>query len=146
MSEVIVYGVPGSPYVRSALLGLEEKGAPYHLHPLRLGDDKTPEHLARHPFGRVPTLSHDGFELYETQAIIRYVDAAFAGPELQSRDTRSAARMNQIIGVVDWYFFHQVTAVISYNRLLAPLLGRTTDEAATAAAVPNAIICLDVLE
>ena len=76
MSEVIVYGVPGSPYVRAALLGFEEKGAPYRLHALGLGEEKTPAHLVRHPFGRVPTIDHDGFALYETQAIIRYVDAA----------------------------------------------------------------------
>ena len=146
MSEVIVYGVPGSPYVRSVLLGLEEKGARYRLHALRLGEGKAPEHLARHPFGRIPSISHDGYELYETQAIIRYVDAAFPGLELQPRDPRSAGRMNQIVGVVDWYIFQQVTAVISYNRLLAPLLGQTTDEDAIAAAVPNAVRCLDALE
>jgi glutathione S-transferase len=146
MSEVIVYGVLGSPYVRSALLGFEEKGAPYSLRALGLGDEKAPAHVARHPFGRVPTIDHDGFALYETQAIIRYVDAAFDGPALQPRDARAAARMNQIIGIVDWYFFHQVTAVISFNRLLAPLLGQTADEAAVAAAVPKAKTCLDALE
>ena len=146
MSEVIVYGVPGSPYVRSALLGFEEKGAPYRLHALGLGEEKTPAHLARHPFGRVPTIDHDGFALYDTQAIIRYVDAAFAGPALQPRDAQASARMNQLIGIVDWYFFHQVTAVIGFNRLLAPLLGITTDEAAVTAAIPNAKNCLDVLE
>lgn len=146
MDEVTVYGVPGSPYVRSALLGFEEKGAPYRLHALGLGDEKAPAHLARHPFGRVPTIDHDGFALYETQAIIRYVDAAFDGPALQPLDARAAGRMNQIIGIVDWYFFHQVTAVIGFNRLLAPLLGKTPDEAAIAAAVPQAKNCLDALE
>jgi glutathione S-transferase len=54
--------------------------------------------------------------------------------------------MNQVIGIVDWYFFHQVTAVIGFNRLLAPLLGKTPDEAAVAAAVPKAKTCLDALE
>ena len=54
MSEVIVYGVPGSPYVRAALLGFEEKGAPYHLHALGLGEEKTPAHLVRHPFAAFP--------------------------------------------------------------------------------------------
>jgi glutathione S-transferase len=146
MSEVIVYGVPGSPYVRAALLGFEEKGAPYHLHALGLGEEKTPAHLVRHPFGRVPTIDHDGFALYETQAIIRYVDAAFAGPALQPRDARATARMNQLIGIADWYFFHHVTEVISFNRLLAPLLGKTPDEAAVTAAIPKATTCLDALE
>jgi Glutathione S-transferase, N-terminal domain len=64
MGDVTVYGVPGSPYVRSALLGFEVKGAPYRLHALGLGDEKASAHLARHPFGRVPTMDHDGFALY----------------------------------------------------------------------------------
>jgi glutathione S-transferase len=146
MADVIVYGVPGSPYVRSALLGFEEKGAPFRLHPLGLGDEKKPEHLARHPFGRVPTIEDNGFKLYETQAILRYVDATFRGRSLQPRDLREAARMDQITGVVDWYFFREITSVISFNRFLAPLLGIPTDEAAIAAAVPKAKICLDALE
>jgi glutathione S-transferase len=146
MNDVTVYGVPGSPYVRSALLGFEEKGAPYRLHALGLGDEKKPDHLIRHPFGRVPTINHNGFELYETQAILRYIDATFHGPALQPRDLRAAARMDQIAGVVDWYFFRDVTAVISFNRFLAPFLGVPTDEAAIAAAVPKAKICVEALE
>ena len=146
MKDATVFGVPGSPYVRSALLGFEEKGVPYRLHALRLGDEKTPSHLARHPFGRVPTINHNGFELYETQAILRYVDRTFPGPALQPRDLQAAARMDQIVGVVDWYFFHDVTAVISFYRFLAPLLGVPTDESAIKAAVPKAKICLDAIE
>jgi glutathione S-transferase len=146
MRAVVVYGVPGSPYVRSALLGFEEKGAPYRLHALKLGEEKSAEHLVRHPFGRVPSIEHDGFALYETQAILRYVDATFDGPALQPHDARAAARMNQIVGVVDWYFFPQVTAVIGYNRLLVPMLGGTPDEAAIVAAIPRAKTCLDTLE
>ena len=146
MIDVTVYGVPGSPYVRSALLGFEEKGVPYRLHPLALGDEKKADHLARHPFGRVPTIKHNGFELYETQAILRYVDGTFRGPALQPQDLRAAARMNQLVGIVDWYFFREVTAVIGFNRFLAPLLGRPTDEAAIAAAVPNARMCVGELE
>jgi glutathione S-transferase len=148
MNDVTVYGVPGSPYVRSALLGFEEKGAPYRLLALGLGDEKKPDHLIRHPFGRVPTINHNGFELYETQAILRYIDATFHGTALQPHDLRAAARMDQIAGVVDWYFFRDITAVISFNRFLAPLLGVPTDEAeaAIAAALPKARICVDALE
>ena len=98
MNDVTVYGVPGSPYVRSPLLGFEEKGAPYRLHALGLGYEKKPDHLIRHPFGRVPTINQNGFELYETQAILRYIDATFHGPALQPRDLRAAARMDQIAG------------------------------------------------
>ena len=45
-----------------------------------------------HPFGRIPAFEHDGFRLYETGAIARYVDEAFEGPALQPKDPRAATR------------------------------------------------------
>src|SRR6202008_2775936 len=66
MSEFTVYSIPGSPFGRAVLATLEEKGADYRLMPVAPGAFRSPEHLARHPFGRVPVLEHDGFMLYET--------------------------------------------------------------------------------
>ena len=60
MSGFIVHGIPGSPYVRAALLSLEEKGAPYRLAAMQFGTLKQESHLSRHPFGRVPAFEHDG--------------------------------------------------------------------------------------
>src|SRR5437660_1631855 len=74
--SVKVCGVPGSPYLRAVLIGLQEKGVRYDLVPIAGPETKQPEHLARHPFGRVPAFEHDGFALYDTQAILRYLDAA----------------------------------------------------------------------
>ena len=56
--------------------------------PLR--PDVPAAYLALHPFGRVPTLVHDGFALYETGAISRYIDRAFPGPALQPSSARGA--------------------------------------------------------
>ena len=61
MSEFIVHSIPGSPFGRAVLATLEEKGARYRLAPVAPGTMRSPEHLARHPFGRVPVLEHDGF-------------------------------------------------------------------------------------
>src|SRR5439155_8153198 len=109
MSGMIVHGVPGSPYVRAALLALEEKGASYELASMAPGTLKQPSHLSRHPFGRIPAFEHDGWMLYETQAIMRYVDAVVPGPPLQPEEPRAAARMDQLIGIVDWYLMPQVS-------------------------------------
>jgi glutathione S-transferase len=55
MSEFLVYGVPGSPFVRSVQMGLEEKGAAYRLHAMSPGESKSEAYLKRHPFGhRLP--------------------------------------------------------------------------------------------
>ncbi|HEY1430641.1 MAG TPA: glutathione S-transferase N-terminal domain-containing protein, partial [Stellaceae bacterium] len=88
MSGIIVHGIPGSPYVRAALLSLEEKGADYEFAAMAPGTLKQQPHLARHPFGRIPAFEHDGWMLYETQAIMRYVDAVVPGPRLQPEEPR----------------------------------------------------------
>lgn len=147
MSELVIYGIPGSPYVRAAQMAAEEKGAPYRVHSLQPGETKGEEHLKRHPFGRMPAVEHDGFALYETQAIVRYIDQVFPGPSLQPSEPRAAARMNQIIGINDWYLFPKTIAVIGFQRIVGPaLLGLETDEAAVAAAMPDARLCVAELD
>jgi len=139
MSEFIVHSVPGSPFGRAVLAALEEKGARYRLAPLAPSAAKSPEHLARHPFGRIPVLEHDGFSLYETQAILRYLDRVLPQPALTPDDPRRAARMDQVMNINDWYLFQGVCNVIAFQRIVGPrLLGLTTDEAAIEAALPRA--------
>ena len=142
--EIVIHGVPGSPYVRSALLGLEEKGIPYRLAPTQAGGLRgNPEHLKLHPFGRIPILDHGDFRLYETQAILRYVDTLGTVPSLQPRDARLAARMNQIVGIVDWYVFPTISVGIAAERLLSQRFwNRPADEANIAKALPGARVCL----
>jgi glutathione S-transferase len=139
---MIVHGVPGSPYVRAALLALEEKSAEYELAAMVLGTLKQQPHLSRHPFGRIPAFEHDGWMLYETQAIMRYVDAVVPGPRLQPEEPRAAARMNQVMGITDWYVMPQVSAPITSNRVVKPRFNRPVDENAVTAAIPNARICI----
>ena len=118
MSEFIVHSVAGSPFGRSVLATLEEKGARYRFAPLAPGGSKSPEHLARHPFGRVPALEHDGFMLYETQAILRYLDRVLPTPALTPSDPQRAARMDQVMNVNDWYLFQGVGNVIGFQLSL----------------------------
>src|SRR5579872_1378020 len=146
MAETILYGLHASPYVRAARLGLEEKGVSYELVEFPVSEIKQQPHLSRQPFGRIPAFEHKGFPLYETQAILRYVDAAFPGPSLQPTDPRQAARMNQIIGIVDAYMFMDVSFGISYQRLMAPRHGKTPDEARVAASLPKAKLCIEALD
>ncbi|MGJ5204686.1 glutathione S-transferase family protein [Bradyrhizobium sp. HKCCYLR20261] len=139
MSEFVVHSVPGSPFGRSVLATLEEKGAPYRLVPLGPGDSKSAAHLARHPFGRVPAIEHDGFALYETQAILRYLDRVLPEPVLTPADAKRAARMDQVMNISDWYLFQGVCNVIIFQRIVGPqFFGTATDEAAIERAMPQA--------
>ena len=148
MSDVaVVHGVPGSPYVRSALLGFEERNIPYRLEALSAGDSKSEAHLRRQPFGRIPALEHGDFRLYETQAILRYANQLGSGPSLVPTEAKAAARVDQIVGIVDWYVFPSATVGIAAERLFAQLFwGRPTDEANIARALPTARTCVRELE
>jgi glutathione S-transferase len=146
MSQFTVYGIPGSPYVRAVQMGLEEKGAAYRLHALDFGESKTPQHLERHPFGRVPAFEHGNFRLYETQAILRYLDDVIPEPRFEPADPQLAARMNQIIGINDSYLYPKTTVIV-VQRIIGPLfLGRATDESAITAVVPQTEACIAELE
>ncbi|MGE5271458.1 MAG: glutathione S-transferase family protein [Thiohalocapsa sp.] len=142
MARPIVYGPAGSTYVWSTRLALAEKGVAHDLVDVPFGEHRQEPHLSRHPFGKVPAFEHDGFHLYETQAILRYVDERFMASPLQPTDVHEFSRMNQIIGIVDAYAHPSIAMGILVNRLLAPRLGLPVDEAAVAAALPPGKLCL----
>lgn len=93
------HGTPRSIYTRSAEIALAEKKIPYALAAIPIGAHRVTPHLAKPPFAKVPVIDHDGVELHETQAILRYVDQEFPGEPLQPSESREAARMSQIVGV-----------------------------------------------
>ncbi len=146
MSEFVVHGIPGSPFLRAVLMALEEKQTPYRFTPVAPGEHRGEAYRRMHPFSRIPVIQHGDFTLYETQAILRYIDAVCDGPSLQPADPKAAARMNQLMGINDWYFFPQVGVPVVFQRLIGPvLLGQKADEAVVAAAQPNAANCARVL-
>jgi glutathione S-transferase len=145
MSEFIVHSIPGSPYGRAVLTALVEKGASYRLAPLAMGAWRSEPHISRQPFGRVPAFEHDGFMLYETQAILRYLDRIIPSPPLTPAEPRAEARMNQVIGIADAYVMHDISSPIVFQRLIAPQFGMPVDEARFASALPKAKVCIDEL-
>ncbi len=146
MSQFVVHSIPGSPFGRSVLAMLEEKRASYRLAPLAPGSLKTPEYLKLHPFGRVPVLDHEGFLLYETQAILRYLDRVLPQAPLTPSEAKHAARMDQAMNVNDWYLFQGVGNVIIFHRVIGPrVLGLAPDEEAIKTAMPKAHAVFDEL-
>jgi glutathione S-transferase len=148
MARPIIHGPAYSTYARSVRLALEEKGVAYDLIEVDLlgGAAKAPEHLARHPFGKVPAFEHDDFALYETDAIMRYVNAAFPGLDLEPADARGRARMAQAIDVIGGYAYPSLIGQIFIQRAVMPMLGNAVDEAAIAAALPQAKTSIAALE
>jgi glutathione S-transferase len=112
MSQPIVIGFPQSSYVWTARAALNYKGVEYEMRAIAPPANRAPEHLARHPWAKVPAFEHDDLRLYETAAICAYVDAAFDGPALMPSNPRELARAHQVISIVNAYFYP--TAVPGY--------------------------------
>ena len=142
MGRPIVYGPALSTYVWSVRLALAEKGVAHELVEVPFGTHREEPHLSRHPFAKLPAFEHDGFALYETQAILRYIDEGFPVAPLQPTDLHQFSRMNQIIGIVDAYAWHAIAAGVLVNRVLKPRMGLPCDEAAIEAALPRARLCI----
>ena len=145
MSDPIVYGFPRSTFVNIVRLVLTHKNVPYTFHDLEAVMGK-PEHLALHPFDRVPILRHGDFTIYETSAIVSYIDEAFAGPNLTPQDVRARGRMNQWISAVNSYYYPYMIYHVTHERLVFPELGIASDEKVVAHAMPKVELGLGVLE
>lgn len=145
--SVVLHGYHYSVYVRIARLTLAEKGVAHdHVEVNPFVPDPPASYLALHPFNRVPTLVHDGFALYETGAITRYIDRAFPGPALQPTGPQELARMDQIIGIVDSYGYWPMVRQVFSPRVFRSRLGQPADEAEIARGVAASAKVLAALE
>jgi glutathione S-transferase len=145
--SLALHGYRYSVYNRIARLALAEKGVAYdrvEVNPF--APDVLPSYLALHPFGRVPALVHDGFALYETGAIIRYIDRAFPGPALQPADPQALARMDQVAGIVDSYAYWPMVRQVFSHRVFRPRTGQPGDEAEIARGLQASTKVLSALE
>lgn len=125
---VVLHGYHYSVYVRIARVALAEKGVAYERVEVNpFATDVPAAYLAMHPFRRVPVLVHDGFVLYETGAITRYVDETFPGPRLQPEAPRERARMTQIISIVDAYAYWPMVRQVFSHSVFRPRVGEPVD-------------------
>ena len=148
MAEPTVFGAAYSVYVRAVRLALAEKGVAYRLEEVDIfaPGGPPPGYLERHPFARIPAFEHDGFRLYETNAISLYVDAAFDGPPLMPGDVKARARVHQLLGILDNYVYRTLVWDVFVERVSVPQEGGTSDEAKIAAALVRARTCLAAVE
>jgi glutathione S-transferase len=142
-----IYGHPWSTNTRKALMALAEKGheASFKLVMLPKGEQKLPEHIALHPFGKVPVLDDDGFVLYETRAINAYLDRKLSGPSLTPSAERDLARFDQWTNVADAYFAPHAMPVIM-ELLFRKYLGGEKNVAAIEAGRAGVGTALDALD
>src|SRR6058998_1004565 len=84
---------PLSTYSRRVRIALIEKGVAADLVEVDMakGAHRAPAYLALNPYGRVPTLEDNGLVLYESTAILDYLEATHPSPPLVPPDVRGHA-------------------------------------------------------
>jgi glutathione S-transferase len=100
------YYASGSPYAWRAWLALEHKGVAYNRKTLSFdaGDLKSPEFGKLNPRRRVPVLVDDDFVLYESAAVVEYIEDRWPeGPALFARDMRKRAIQRRMVREADQY-------------------------------------------
>src|SRR5215467_14997787 len=145
MPDITLFGFPHSSFVHIVQLVLAHKEMPYTFYDLE-PDMGSPKHLALHPFDRVPILQHGDFVLYETSAIVAYLEELFPARPLQPDTPHARARMNQWISAVNSYYYPYMIYHVGHERNVFPRLGIASDEKVVAHALPKVEVGLQVLE
>jgi glutathione S-transferase len=90
----------GSPYSWRVWLALEAKQIPYvvKIMSFQAGDTRKPEFLAINLRHTVPTIVDEGYALWESMAILEYLDEKFTtGAKLYPGDARARARIRRLV-------------------------------------------------
>ena len=143
MDRVTLFGAAYSVYVRIVRLVLTETGVPYELVEIDIfAKDGVPaDYLQRHPFGRIPAFEHDGFRLFETDAIVAYIVDRFGGDGLLPADAKDRAGMRQIMRIMDNYGYRALVWGIYVEEMERNRAGRLEPDE-----LERASKCLGVIE
>jgi glutathione S-transferase len=111
---------PLSTYSRRVRIALVEKGIRAELVEVDMakGAHRAPEYLALNPYGRVPTIEEDGFVLYESTAILDYLEATHPSPPLLPADARGRALAAMHMKLCDIQLARQTGIIIFPKRFL----------------------------
>lgn len=132
MSLMFYFG-SGSPYAWKVWLALEHKGLAFDAKRLSFDNDetKTPEFLAINPRGRVPALVDDGFALWESSAIIEYLEERYPEKPLLPKDVKARATVRRMVNEADNYLQAASSELMEQAVYLTPA-ERTAERTAQA--------------
>jgi len=140
-----IFGHPVSTCTRKVLMTLAETGTPYEMTVVDFGknEHKQQPHTSRQPFGQIPAIDDDGFSLYESRAICRYISEKFGG-SLVPADLKSRALMEQWISVETSNFTPHAMKFIYHDVFKRPqepaVLEAATKGLETALGIMNATL------
>ncbi|XP_062023637.1 glutathione S-transferase-like [Rosa rugosa] len=133
-TSVKVYGPPISTAVSRVLACLHEKEVPYQLIPVNMakGEHKKPEYLKIQPFGQVPAFEDEGFALFESRSICRYICEKYAkqgNKGLYGENPLAKASIDQWIEA-ESHGFGPPSSVLVFQLAFAPRMKLKQDQGA----------------
>ncbi|KIL58123.1 hypothetical protein M378DRAFT_171015 [Amanita muscaria Koide BX008] len=128
-----LHGAPRSNMVMLVAAVLHETNVPFELVLVDMAkkEHKLPQYLDKHPFGQVPYIDDDGFILYESRAISRYIIAKYGGqgPELIPKDLKKNALFEQAASCEAANFSTPAFGIF-FEKFVKKYIGQETDEVA----------------
>ena len=147
MSDLHLIGFADSVYTRAVRMALAEKDQPYTYAEVNPFAEEGQTALAgHHAFGRVPVLRRGSFELYETVAILGYLDDAFEEARLLPQNAEARARMRQVMSIVDAYVYWPLVRQVFSHGYYRPAIGAAADKDVLAEGLAQAPAVLNALE
>jgi glutathione S-transferase len=121
MSLTFFFG-SGSPYAWKVWLALEHKGIPHEARRLSFDNDdtKTPQFLAVNPRGRVPAILDDGYAIWESAAILEYLEERYPQNPLLPKDLHGRATVRRLVTEADNYLSPASGDLIEQAVYLSP--------------------------
>src|SRR5690242_18501736 len=115
-----LYYHPLSTYSRRVLVACIEKQVAYEAVVVDMAARKhrDPAYLALNPYGRVPTLDHDGFVLYESTAILGYLETIHPRPALVPEGVQQRALVDMHMKLCDLQMTRHAGVIIFPKRFL----------------------------
>jgi glutathione S-transferase len=116
MALSFYYG-SGSPYAWRVWLALEHKAIAYELKAVSFsaGDLAKPEFVALNPRRKVPTITDGDFSLYESAAILEYLEEQYStGKVLFPGSVRQRAVVRRLVREADEYLAHALERLVDH--------------------------------
>ncbi|EIW77393.1 glutathione S-transferase [Coniophora puteana RWD-64-598 SS2] len=127
-----LHGVSFSTCTRTVAVVAKELNVPYELVNVDFakGEHKSPAFTAVQPFGQVPYIDDDGFKLFESRAIARYLAKKYAGQgtKLIPTDPKEEAIFEQGVSIESSNFYPSAIG-FGIEKVFKPMRGLTPDEA-----------------
>jgi glutathione S-transferase len=136
---------PLSTFSRRVLIAFAEKQIPHELIVVDMaaGQHRQQPYLSLNPYGRVPTLEKDGFVLFESTAILNYLEAIWPAPALVPPDARDRALVDMHMKLCDLQLTRHAGTIIFPKRFLPKERWNTSAMAEAKAEIEKHLMILD---